>query len=104
MPLHLRHNFLNNCHFFGTYPFTLYVLCASASLKPGLVTVRVTSTTNVYLGETLFEYWDETRDTLRRLVRDGDMQRLFFSLWEQNIDPLPPPEPLHDVSTLGKFL
>ncbi|XP_022800861.1 uncharacterized protein LOC111338619 isoform X1 [Stylophora pistillata] len=71
-----------------------------ASLKPGLVTVRVTSTTNVYLGETLFEYWDETRDTLRRLVRDGDMQRLFFSLWAQNIDPLPPPEPLHDVSTL----
>ena len=69
---------------------TVFVLfCASASLAPGKVEVRVTSSAGDYLGETCFECLNETLDTLMRLEDNADLQRLFFTLWTQHNGFLP---------------
>lgn len=69
---------------------TVFVLfCASASLAPGKVEVRVTSPAGDYLGETWFTCLDETLDTLKRLEDDADLQRLFLTFWTQHNESLP---------------
>ena len=69
---------------------TIFVLFyASASLAPGKVEVRVTSPAGDCLGETFFEFLDETLDTLKRLEDDADLQRLFLTFWTQHNESLP---------------
>ncbi|KAJ7383811.1 hypothetical protein OS493_025683 [Desmophyllum pertusum] len=52
---------------------------------PGIVTVKVKSSTGNYLGETLFEYVDEIQAILRQLVHDEELQGMFFHLWAQGL-------------------
>ena len=59
----------------------IFPICASASLKPGKVKVRVTSSAGDHLGETWFECLDKTRDMFEKLKDDPDLQGLFFTLW-----------------------
>ena len=71
--LHLTLFFVN-CFFFLQF-------CASASDKPGKVTVTVYSSTGGILGKTDFDYYDQDKETLLRLVKDPKLQSEFFCHW-----------------------
>ena len=58
-----------------------FQFCASASDKPGKVTVTVYSSTGGILGKTDFDYYDQGQKTLLRLVKDPKLQSEFFCLW-----------------------
>ena len=47
-----------------------FQFCASASDRPGNVTVRVHSSTGRILGKTDFCYYDQDKETLSQFVRD----------------------------------
>ena len=72
--LHLTLFFVN-CFFF------FLQFCASASDKPGKVIVTVYSSTGRILGKTDFDYYDQDRETLLRLVKDPKLQSEFFCHW-----------------------
>lgn len=63
----------------------MYSFHPLAYQAPGLVTVKVVSSTGSYLGETLFEYIDEVQDIMRQLVRDKEMHSAFFHIWAQEL-------------------
>ena len=58
-----------------------FQFCASASDKPGKVTVAVYSSTGGILGKTDFDYYDQGQKTLLRLAKDPKLQSEFFCLW-----------------------
>lgn len=78
-----------------TLPFFVYIFCilhyflltvcfqfcASASDKPGKVTVTVNSSTGRLLGKTDFSYYDRDKGTLLRLVEDPKLQSEFVCHW-----------------------
>ena len=66
----------------------IFPICASASLKPGKVKVRVTSSAGDHLGETWFQCLDEMLDMFERLKGDPDLQRSFFTLWNHTTPSL----------------
>ena len=76
-----RVRFLHLTLFFVNWFFFFLQFCASASDKPGKVTVTVYSSTGGILGKTDFDYYDQDKETLLRLVKDPKLQSEFFCHW-----------------------